>query len=121
MDVKTPIQQASRQVIAARHAHGLRMRARQRQLAPERAIDSVIADLEELQLVGQRRVPESYATRLRELAELLPAPVPDLPTGVRITQLMDVLYGQQERLLAARRRDLAAYPADVEDEAPKAP
>jgi hypothetical protein len=94
--------QANRQMLDALVAQRRRVRDRRRTDAPIAAIDALIADLEELLLLGHRAVPDTFAPRLRRLAGALPAPTPDLLRPTRITALMDLLFTEQGRLLAVR-------------------
>jgi hypothetical protein len=86
-----------------------RERARRRVDLPIRKVDRVIAECEELMLVGRKRVPLGMEERLRRLAAALPAPVPELHAGVTIVHLMDQLFSVQGRLLG-HRVDRTAYP-----------
>jgi hypothetical protein len=80
-------------------------RREERRLAelPIRAVDALLAQLEELHLAGRKRVPETLEDSLRSLNETLP---PELRTELRsritIVHLMDRLYAIQDRLLSRR-------------------
>lgn len=66
-------------------------------------VDSLVGDLEELHLIGRKRVPREYESRLRDLAAILPPEIRrDLRSGTTINNLMDVLFGIQEGLLDRR-------------------
>lgn len=76
---------------------------------PIEEIDRIIAECEELLLVGRKRVPLCMEERLRRLQSTLPFCAPELRAGVTIVHLMDQLYDLQVGLLG-RRIDRAAYP-----------
>ncbi len=76
---------------------------------PIEEIDRIIAECEELLLVGRKRVPLCMEERLRRLQSTLPFCAPELHAGVTIVRLMDQLYDLQAGLLG-RRIDRAAYP-----------
>ena len=102
-DVTTSaLDRANRQMLDALAEQRRRQRDRHRMDAPIAAIDALIADLEELLLLGHRAVPTSFAPRLVRLAAALPSPSPDLLRPTRITALMDLLFAEQGRLLEAR-------------------
>jgi hypothetical protein len=86
-----------------------RERARRRVDLPIRRVDRVIAECEELMLVGRKRVPLGMEERLRRLSAALPEPAPELHAGVTLVHLMEQLFSEQERLLG-RRVDRSAYP-----------
>lgn len=77
--------------------------ARQRMLRPLRAVDGLLAELEELNLAGRKRVPESFEPLLTAVIELLPAELGiELRSRITIAHLMDRLYEVQEHLLAMK-------------------
>ena len=96
--------EATNAEIRRRAQHEERRRA-QRRLAqrPVRAIDALIAELEEMHLHGRKRVPETFDERLSELLEICPAAQAyGLRSRVTIVHLMDQLYEIQELLLEAK-------------------
>ena len=119
LNVNSALDRANRQMRDALVAQRRRQQARRRTDAPIAAIDALIADLEELLLLGHRAVPASFAARLVRLAEALPAPAPDLLRPARITALMDLLFAEQGRLLEARTSH-AGLPDLDDDEVPEA-
>lgn len=77
---------------------------RRRAVAPIRAIDTLLAELEELHLLGRKRVPESWDDRLAELAAALPPgySLGELRSRITIVHLMDRLYDIQDALLRVK-------------------
>lgn len=75
-----------------------------RELAPIRAIDDLVGELEELHLMGRKRVPDSWDERLLEFGRTLPPGVAlgELRSRITIAHLMDRLYQIQDTLLRAR-------------------
>lgn len=70
-----------------------------------RWMDRLVAELEENNLAGERRVPESFLLELDELAQVLPAGV-TLP-AIRpptTNDMLDYLFGLEQQLLDERRR-----------------
>jgi hypothetical protein len=67
---------------------------------PIALIDSLLSELEVLNLVGCRRVPESLQPSLRWLFGNCPVQCPPLSTGSSPVHLMDALFDLQESLLA---------------------
>ncbi|GAC1338063.1 MAG: hypothetical protein NVSMB29_03300 [Candidatus Dormibacteria bacterium] len=95
------LQNANEQIRAARARQSELEAARRRAQRPVRAIDELIASLEELHLEGRKRVPESFDRRFDELTELLPADLHrTLRSRITIAHLMDELYEIQHALLA---------------------
>jgi hypothetical protein len=86
---------------------------RRRMERPIEEIDRIIAECEELLLVGRKRVPLHMEERLQLLAATLPACAPGLHAGVTIVRLMDQLFDIQAGLLG-RRVDRDAYPDDLD-------
>ena len=82
---------------------------RRRMERPIEEVDQIIAECEELLLVGRKRVPLCMEERLRRLQSTLPFCAPELHAGVTIVHLMDQLFDLQAGLLG-RRIDRAAYP-----------
>lgn len=81
------------------HRHALRHRERH----PLRAIDALIADLEEMHLAGRKRVPDTLDGRLAAVAAVVPeGHRAELRTRITIAHLMDRLYEAQEALLHQR-------------------
>ena len=69
---------------------------------PIEEVDRIIAECEELLLVGRKRVPLCMEERLRRLQCTLPFCAPELHAGVTIVHLMDQLFSVQERLMGRR-------------------
>ncbi|GAC1656494.1 MAG: hypothetical protein NVS9B1_12010 [Candidatus Dormibacteraceae bacterium] len=93
---------------------------RARVLVPLRVIDEMLEDLEQLNLVGRRRVPMTWDSRLASVHTMLPAEiheVPDLRSNIATTRLMDRLYHLQDLLLDIKvgpiRRELAVFDRTV--------
>lgn len=97
-----PLQDAHHQILSDLREGWQRQLARLQTAEPIRAIDELIAELEELLLIGRTRVPVSMEIRLRRLQLGLPAPHPELRSRVKITHLMDQLFTAQGRLLRQR-------------------
>ena len=112
--MKTSIARANREIAAGIRHDRHRRREQHRLDTPIRLVDSLIADLEEMQLLGQRRVPAAVEPRLREIADAIGESQPELRSGITIVHLMDALFSLQEKLLE-RRTDRAAYGEDDED------
>ena len=85
-----------------RRAQNEQRRREQRRLAqrPVRAIDALIAELEEMHLHGRKRVPETFDDRLEALNATLPADCrsDELRSRITIAHLMDRLYAIQDCL-----------------------
>jgi len=87
--------------------------ARRQVERPIEEVDRLIAECEELLLVGRKRVPLVMESRLRRLSANLPptsvsAAKSELHAGVTLVHLMDDLFSIQEDLLG-RRTDRSAY------------
>jgi hypothetical protein len=111
LDVKGFVAQANAEIRAAEAAHLSRKVARQRLHRPIALIDSLIGDLEMLNLRGVRRVPLAYGPRLLQLRAMLvdvatAEQLGDLRTQVRPVTLMGGLYTVQEALFARTRPDV---------------
>ena len=109
MDMISPFRLTNQQIAEHLRDRQRRERARRRVDLPIRRVDRVIAECEELMLVGRKRVPLGMEQRLQRLSAALPAPAPDLHAGVTIVHLMDQLFSVQERLMG-RRLARSAYP-----------
>ena len=102
-----------------RRAQHEQRRREQRRLAqrPVRAIDALIAELEEMHLSGRKRVPETFDDRLEALNATLPEDCrsDELRSRITIAHLMDRLYAIQDCLF---RRQAGPRPAgdDSDDE-----
>jgi hypothetical protein len=107
--VISPLRITNEQIAAHQRARMRRDSDRRRLEEPIQAVDSVIAECEELLLIGRKRVPPSMEVPLRRLAMLCPDRAVELHPGVTITRLMDELFDLQEDLLG-RRVDRAAFP-----------
>ena len=81
---------------------------RRRRERPIHEVDRVIAECEELLLVGRKRVPLAMEDRLRRLQVSLGPFAPELHAGVTLVHLMDQLFDLQEELLG-RRVDRSAF------------
>lgn len=92
---------ANREILRHSTVQRRRELERRRVLAPIHAIDGLIAELEELHLLGRKRVPESWDRRLAELMATLPAAIgaPEMRARITIVHLMDELYDIQDALL----------------------
>ncbi len=96
------MERASREIASSLGVTLRRRYRRARVVAPLRAIDQMLDDLERLNLVGRRRVPLEWGGRLAQLAISLPAElreVPEMRTNVATGRLMDSLYEIQDALL----------------------
>ena len=100
-----------------RRAQHEQRRREQRRLAqrPVRAIDALIAELEEMHLHGRKRVPETFDDRLEALNATLPADCrsDELRSRITIAHLMDRLYAIQDCLF---RRLPGRSPGDDSDD-----
>ncbi|MGO8685768.1 MAG: hypothetical protein ACLQT7_01095 [Candidatus Dormibacteria bacterium] len=100
--------------IAEQLRYRVRRESERRRLErPIEEVDLLIAECEELLLVGRKRVPLCMEDRLRRLAEGAVPCAPELHAGVTIVRLMDQLFDLQAELLG-RRIDRGAYP-DADD------
>jgi len=89
-------------ILEARRRHR-EQAARRRASAPIRAIDDLIAELEELHLANRARVPEFLESRLAALNAALPGELRrELRSRVTIVHLMDELYDIQDALLSRK-------------------
>src|SRR5438445_1803313 len=99
--------QANAEIRAAQERHEIDTTRRWRLGRPMRVIDTLINDLEILNLKRVYRVPLSYESRLVRLRVILDdagVPATELDgvrTRIRIVRLMDHLYAIQESLLGA--------------------
>lgn len=99
------IHDANREIVEGLHRRWRAEADRRRELKPIRVIDDLIADLEELHLLGRKRVPESFSPRLASLAAALPEHLDaeELRSRITIVHLMDRLYDVQDILLRRKR------------------
>ena len=109
IEMISPLHVTNQEIAETLRARIRRQTARRRVEQPIEAVDSILAECEELLLVGRKRVPLTMEPRLRELAERCPCAAPELHAGVTIVRLMDELFDLQEELLG-RRVDRSAYP-----------
>jgi hypothetical protein len=107
----SPLRLTNEQIAATLRDRMRRETARRDVERPIAAVDRLIADCEELLLVGRKRVPATLEPRLRELAAVCPQAPSDLHAGVTLTRLMDELFDLQANLLG-RRVDRSSYPDD---------
>jgi hypothetical protein len=114
--VINPLRHTNEEMVERLRDRQRRQLARLRLERPIREIDRLIAELEELLLVGRARVPASLEPRLCRLVATLPPPAPELRTGVTIVRLMDQLYEAQGRLLRLRVDRSAYADGDVDAE-----
>lgn len=106
----SPLRLTNEQIAESLRARKREQWARHRVERPIRTIDSLIAECEELLLLGRKRVPLTMEPELQRLAAECPeAAGADLRSGVTIVHLMDDLFTLQEDLLG-RRVDRSAYP-----------
>jgi hypothetical protein len=82
---------------------------RRRMERPIEEIDRIIAECEELLLLGRKRVPLCMEGRLERLVGSIGPCAPELHAGVTIVRLMDQLFDLQASLLG-RRIDRTAFP-----------
>ena len=118
----SPLRTTNDQIAATLRDRLRRDTARRRVEQPIAEVDRLIAECEELLLVGRKRVPLAMEPRLQRLSTNIPpllrdgaAPAPELHAGVTLVHLMDDLFTLQEDLLG-RRVDRAAYPDPEEAE-----
>jgi hypothetical protein len=105
----SPLRLTNEQIASTLRDRMRRETARRELERPIAVVDGLIADCEELLLVGRKRVPIAMEPRLRQLAAVCPQAATDLHAGVTITRLMDELFDLQEGLLE-RRVDRSSYP-----------
>jgi hypothetical protein len=73
---------------------------RRRALRPIRAIDAILADLEEFHLAGRKRVPDAFIARIADLNQIIPVELrQEVRSRITIVHLMDWLYEVQDVLL----------------------
>lgn len=117
------IEQAGRDLEVALRDHAHRVLVRVRVMAPISAIDTMLTELEEMNVRGRRRVPRNWSARLARLVAAVPAEVtclPDLRSNIAPTRLMDGLFELQDALFdlkvgPARHRLLAGDERDELD------
>ena len=91
------------QIRAERLAERRRHAAQARAQLPIRLVDALLTELEELHLVGRKRVPETLDVRLADFQSVCPqAGGHDLRSRITIARLMDRLYEIQELLLETK-------------------
>jgi hypothetical protein len=104
--------QIREEVLAERRRRAAQARA----VLPIRLVDGLIAELEELHLVGRKRVPETLDERLADFQAICPqARAYDLRSRITIGRLMDQLYEIQELLLGTKPRLDTARPEEAEE------
>jgi len=108
-DMISPLQLTNEQIAATLRARMRQQTERRRLQQPIEEVDTLIAECEELLLLGRKRVPLAMEPRLRRIAMHCPESDGQLHAGVTIVHLMDELFTLQEQLLG-RRIDRAAYP-----------
>lgn len=88
---------------------------RRRAVAPIQAIDAMVAELEELHLLGRKRVPENWDGRIADLERTLPpgCELGELRPRITIVHLMDRLYEVQDELLRRKTGDIPALPDEL--------
>ncbi len=112
----SPLFRTNEQIAESLRARRREQWARHRMRRPIRAIDGLIAECEELLLLGRKRVPLAMEPELQRLSAQCPeAAGTELRAGVTIVHLMDDLFSLQEDLLG-RRVDRSAYPDPDEGE-----
>jgi hypothetical protein len=91
----------NREIAGSRRRHRRQELERQSVLAPIRAIDVLVTELEELHLLGRKRVPAGWEGRLDTLGQTLPTgcELGELRSRITIVHLMDRLYDIQDELL----------------------
>ena len=111
----SPLHLTNQQIADTLRARMRRESARRQLQRPIEEVDRLIAECEELLLIGRKRVPLAMEPRLRQLAADCPTSAAQLHPGVTIVRLMDELFTLQEELLG-RRVNRAAYqdPEEVE-------
>jgi len=97
------IEETNREILSSLRRQWRRRADRRRALRPIRAIDALIAELEELHLQGRKRVPETLDERLLSLTRALPPELHfELRSRITVVHLMDRLYAIQDALLRGR-------------------
>jgi hypothetical protein len=110
----SPLQSTNAEIRRRMQQEAQRREERRVAELPMRAVDRLLAELEQLHLDGRKRVPETFEARLVALNAALPAGLrAELRSRITIVHLMDKLYAIQDRLLSDRasRHDLV-----IEDE-----
>lgn len=111
--------QANAEIRAAQRQYEVLKGEQRGRLRPIVSIDTLISDLEDLNLKSLDRVPLSFEHRLARLRLILgdagvhPARLAGLRTRIRIDTLMDELFAVQEWLLS---RIAPLIPVDEESE-----
>ncbi len=105
----SPLRVTNQQIADTLRARMRRESARRQLERPIAEVDRLIAECEELLLIGRKRVPLAMEPRLRRLAADCPSSAVELHPGVTIVRLMDELFALQEELLG-RRVNRNAYP-----------
>jgi len=82
---------------------------------PIALIDSLLTEVEIINLAGCRRVPDSFQPSLQWLLDNCSVECPELRIGVSPVQLMDMLFDLQESLLAIKGGGLR-HQLQLEDE-----
>ena len=77
----------------------LARRRAERTRTPVASLDWVLARLEELNLAGEREVPESFAPVLRTICEQLPQAIERPQWGLTVRDVMDQCFQLQDQLL----------------------
>ena len=107
----------NREIAGSLERQRRRTRDRLRAVAPIQAIDAMVAELEELHLLGRKRVPENWDERLSELSRTLPpgCELGELRSRITIVHLMDRLYEVQDELLRRKTREMPALPGELSE------
>lgn len=99
----SPLHETNQQIRDQLRRQRQQLAQRARQVRPIRVIDAIIADLEELNLAGRKRVPDGFDERLDALRAVCPeAAGRELRSRITIVHLMDQLYEIQELLLGVK-------------------
>jgi hypothetical protein len=99
----SPLQSTNAEIRRRMRHEERRRELRRRADLPVRAIDSMLAELEELHLAGRKRVPDTLDDRLERLSDAIPADCRrELRSRITIVHLMDRLYSIQDCLLSRR-------------------
>jgi len=99
----SPLQSTNAEIRRRMRHEEHRRELRRRADLPVRAIDSMLAELEELHLAGRKRVPDTLDDRLERLSDAIPADCRrELRSRITIVHLMDRLYSIQDCLLSRR-------------------
>jgi hypothetical protein len=112
----TPMGDANWAIRAARRRHAAKRWRRWRLSSPIQLIDSLLEEVEQMNLRSARRVPIAWDPRLATLLASLPAGIhvdpAELRTGISPSRLLEALFGLQDQLLdlkiGPRRRELLA-------------